>query len=215
MKFFCSLLIFILATSFIHSQNTDSTRTTIIYGGKTYHIIKIGHHLWLQENLDIGEWIPSSQKQSNNNKIEKYYPDNKKENGEKYGGLYTWDEAMQYENKEKARGICPEGWHIPTLEEFDKLALSVKYNGNNLKSIGEGKGNGAGLDSSGFKIFLGSYSTSKGEFSKSGGYAYFWSSTEYGKHAAGYFYVNGNNNKIGMDSNYKDLGFCIRCVKDR
>jgi uncharacterized protein (TIGR02145 family) len=30
-----------------------------------------------------------------------------------YGGLYQWDEMMQYVTAEKTKGICPTGWHLP------------------------------------------------------------------------------------------------------
>lgn len=50
----------------------------------------------------------------------------------KVGGYYpwasvvrmSWDEAKEATlNKEHVQGICPDGWHVPSLEEFDKLRL--------------------------------------------------------------------------------------------
>lgn len=39
-----------------------------------------------------------------------------------YGRLYTWSAAMNGENAEKAQGVCPEGWYIPTTTEWQHLA---------------------------------------------------------------------------------------------
>lgn len=67
----------------------------------------------------------SSYNQRNNGVIEKYCYDNKSANCNKFGGLYQWNEAMQYVTTEGTRGICPEGWHIPTLSEMKELESYV------------------------------------------------------------------------------------------
>ncbi|MBK7631804.1 MAG: hypothetical protein IPJ23_14080 [Ignavibacteriales bacterium] len=85
----------------------------IIYEGKTYGTVLIGTQCWMKENLNVGTMIQGNSNQSNNGVKEKYCYNNDTANCSIYGGLYQWNEAMQYVTTEGARGICPEGW-IPT-----------------------------------------------------------------------------------------------------
>jgi uncharacterized protein (TIGR02145 family) len=65
--------------------------------------------------------INVSQYQSNNSIIEKYCYDNNLDSCTKYGGLYQWNEIMQYTTQQGVQGICPTGWHLPTDEEWKVL----------------------------------------------------------------------------------------------
>lgn len=95
---------------------------TVDYEGQTYHTILIGDQCWFKENLNVG----IMQGPSNNGVIDKYCYDNDPSNCEVYGGLYRWDEMMQYTNIQGARGICPTGWHIPTDAEWLNLTNYIK-----------------------------------------------------------------------------------------
>ena len=103
--------------------------------------------------------------QENNGSIEKYCYDNDTINCEVFGGLYQWNEAMQYKTSGGSQGICPDGWHIPTLTDFEKLKDTVNTDGNSLKAIGEGLENGAGTDTTGFSALLAGYVASYDVFS--------------------------------------------------
>ena len=116
---------------------------TVFYGGKNYNTVKIGTQCWLKENLDI-----------DNVNIEKYCYDNNPIYCQEYGGLYTWDEAMQYNSITEKNDICPIGWHIPTLDEFQVLYDKLDGDGNALKEIGQGEGIAAGTNTSGFSALL-------------------------------------------------------------
>jgi len=69
---------------------------TVVYGGQTYNTVQIGTQCWLKENLNIGTKIPGTQNQANNGTIEKYCYNNDEANCAIYGGLYQWNEMMQY-----------------------------------------------------------------------------------------------------------------------
>ncbi len=88
--------------------------TTITYKGQTYEIIGIGNQCWMAENINVGQRIDGNQEMKNNSTIEKYCYSDNEINCNEYGGLYQWDEMMQYTTQEGIQGICPEGWHIPT-----------------------------------------------------------------------------------------------------
>ena len=68
------------------------------------------------------------QEMTNNGIIEKYCYDNDPVNCATYGGLYQWDEMMQYTTQQGTQGICPAGWHLPTDAEWTILTdfLGVK-----------------------------------------------------------------------------------------
>ncbi|MFH0733617.1 MAG: FISUMP domain-containing protein [bacterium] len=106
---------------------------SVEYGGKTYHTVLINEYCWLKENLNIGSRILGTSEQENNGIIEKYCYDNDEANCDKYGGLYEWAEAVQYQNGAtnsvspnpmftgNVQGICPAGWHIPSKDEFKQF----------------------------------------------------------------------------------------------
>ncbi|MCB9250262.1 MAG: hypothetical protein H6613_17780 [Ignavibacteriales bacterium] len=69
--------------------------------------------------------------------------------------------------------MCPNGWHIPSRSEFETLKNEVGSDGNALKAIGEGNGNGLGTNTSGFSALLSSNREEDGTFYTFGYYAYF------------------------------------------
>jgi uncharacterized protein (TIGR02145 family) len=93
--------------------------------GQEYNTVQIGEQCWMQENLNIGTKIFHNVAQTNNPVIEKYCYGNVSANCETYGGLYQWDEMMQYTNQEGAQGICPAGWHLPADAEWAALTSYV------------------------------------------------------------------------------------------
>ncbi len=187
----------------------------ITYEGKTYNTVQIGTQCWLKENLDVGVMINGKENQTNNNIIEKYCYDNDPSNCTAYGGLYQWDESMQYVTTEKARGICPQGWHIPSKGELDTLRIIVSNEGNKLKSTGQGWSSGKGTNESGFSALLAGYRYSTdGSFYYIGQNAFLWSSTEPNTNYAYLMYLYGNSSSVSLDTNSKTLGLSIRCLKD-
>ena len=186
----------------------------VIYGGKTYNTVAVGSQCWLKENLDIGTMIPVSVNQSVNGTLEKYCYGNNAANCNTYGGLYQWNEVMQYVTTEKAKGICPPGWHIPTQAEFSTLATAVSNDGNTLRAVGQGTGSGAGTNTSGFSALFAGHRTYDGNFNFLGVDTYFWSST--GIDALGAYYMNmwNSTSVITIGNGNKGYGFSIRCIKD-
>lgn len=187
---------------------------TVEYEGKTYNTVLIGTQCWLKENLDIGTRINGSNTQTNNGTIEKYCYNDLDSNCNTYGGLYQWNEAMQYSTTTGARGICPTGWHIPTIAELETLASAVGSNGNALKAVGQGSGSGAGTNTSGFSALLAGFRDNDGHFFDLGYYAYFWSSTEGYAAYARSLILSYYGSYIFFDYFNKYGGFSVRCVQD-
>ncbi len=187
---------------------------TILYAGKLYNTVKIGSQCWIKENLDVGEMIIGTLNMTDNDTIEKYCYNNDPLNCDSLGALYQWNEAMQYTALQDSQGICPEGWHIPTMAEFDTLTAAVANDGNALKAIGEGTGAGAGTNTSGFSALLAGDRRADGSFLDLNDYTNFWSSVESNSANANYIYLSKTNADIGKFNFNKDYGFSVRCVKN-
>ncbi|TSA27894.1 MAG: hypothetical protein D4R67_05220 [Bacteroidetes bacterium] len=165
------------------------------YEGQMYNTVQIGCQCWLKENLNVGTMISGSQPQSDNATIEKYCYGDNTANCDTYGGLYQWNEVMQYTNVEGTQGICPPGWHIPTDNEWKVLEGTVDsiysvcdtiwdaygyrgYDaGKRVKSTTGWYDNGNGTNTSGFTALPGGYNIN-GYFDLLTKVGYFWSSTE-------------------------------------
>jgi uncharacterized protein (TIGR02145 family) len=148
----------LLAMAFTFSCSDDAlTDLTDPRDSKVYKTIKIGKQVWMAENLNYdgedkkhmviealkGHSIPYN----GDGRVGKCY-DNDPANCEKYGRLYDWSEAMGSLSEVygtynlsitglsdvKYRGICPDGWHLPSWPEFITL---YKYIGGNDYSYEE------------------------------------------------------------------------------
>ncbi len=105
----------------------------VSYAGESYSTIQIGNQCWFSKNLNVGSMINGSGDQTNNAVLEKYCYNNNATNCSTYGGLYQWAEAIQYKNGANndtfpnsvldgnVKGICPQGWHIPSSYEWNFL----------------------------------------------------------------------------------------------
>jgi uncharacterized protein (TIGR02145 family) len=188
---------------------------TVDYSGKTYHTVQIGTQCWLKENLNVGTMIDSMQEQANNGIIEKYCYRNSLANCDTYGGLYQWDEAMQYETTQGANGICPAGWHIPKFSEFQVLSTEVEGNSNALKAKGQGIGAGAGINISGFSALLAGRRSQALGFSYLSSYTDFWSSTDQNETYAYFMGLRYDDGVVYLEyTGIRTYGYSVRCIKD-
>jgi uncharacterized protein (TIGR02145 family) len=187
---------------------------TVNYSGRIYSTVIIGTQCWLRENIDVGTMIPEMQYSADNGVIEKYCYNNNPNNCNIYGGFYEWNEAMQYVSTQGTRGICPDGWHIPTVSEFETLKATVNNDGNALKAVGQGTGSGAGTNTSGFSALLTGFGGGGSSFCCLGDLTYFWSSTEGSTYYAYHIELNAFDNSIGPYQAFKFGCFSIRCLKD-
>jgi len=197
-----------------------------IRDGQVYNIVKIGSQWWMQENLNIGIRIDGSQDAEDNGIIEKYCYDDNPDNCETYGGLYRWNEMMDYYpsdigNPGITQGVCPVGWRLPTDSEWTDLTDFLggeSVAGGKLKETGIihwNSPNTGATNESGFSALPGGFYGHKGSsFSFLGLYANFWSSTGTESDSA-YFYNLSSGSSVlnsGMDSIVR--GFSVRCLRD-
>jgi uncharacterized protein (TIGR02145 family) len=126
-----------------------------------------------------------------------------------YGLLYGWYTAMDSVEAEGTRGICPEGWHIPTDAEWD--SLTVWAGGINTAGLALMRSGGDE-----FRILLsGNFNPIQHIHSYFGEQAYFWTSTSYSHHAAWMRNMGKPKKNISRSTVRKHYGFSVRCVKKR
>jgi uncharacterized protein (TIGR02145 family) len=101
--------------------------------------VKIGTQVWMRENLNAGTRINDGVSPADNDSIEKYCFGDMEINCNTYGGLYNWNEMMQYKKYESSQGICPVGWHLPSNYEW---VILRNYLGGNQVAGGKLKERG-------------------------------------------------------------------------
>lgn len=188
---------------------------------KTYTTVPIGTQCWMAENLNIGTRIDGSSNQANNATIEKYCYENSEAQCDVYGGLYQWNEMMNYTTTPGVQGICPDGWHLPTDAEWTALTTYLggeSVAGGKMKETGTthwNSPNTGATNSSGFTGLPGGYRNIGGTFGGLGSDGYFWSSSEYSTTnawARGLSYSSAFVYRyIGLNKSY---GFSVRCLRD-
>ncbi len=120
----------------------------VLYEGQSYATVQIGDQCWFRENLNVGIMVSDHSTGvphthcSDNDTIEKYCYNQDTEKCAEYGGLYDWNEMMQYGNVPGSQGICPVGWHIPSDAEWCELLTyldpSVDCNAGNVTGVDAG-----------------------------------------------------------------------------
>ena len=229
---FCALGILCMSLFYLTAcEETDNDPTTVTdIDGNVYKTVTIGSQVWMAENLKTtkfrnGDPIPlitdaAAWASSTTGAYCNY--DNDEANAEVYGRLYDWKSAND------PRGICPEGWHIPTDEEWKILegvadsqfgigdpvwegTSSRGYDaGMNLQS--ESIPNGTNI--TGFSALLGGIRALNGTFSLFGNTGDFWTSDEFDGNNAWNREVNGNTPFVARTKVSKSNGFSVRCLQD-
>jgi uncharacterized protein (TIGR02145 family) len=190
----------------------------ITYGNQTYHSVFIGFQCWMKENLNIGTGILGTEPQTNNQAIEKYCWNNHPPNCTEYGGLYWWDEMMNYESTPGAQGICPSGWHIPTVDEWNTLISylgGASVAGGKLKETGTIhwiSPNTGASNSSGFTALGGSFWYSPSSFINIGVCGFIWSSSLSVPNCANDIILSYEDDDAEIGDFQKTLGISVRCI---
>ena len=219
--------------------------------GKIYKTVTIGTQTWMAENLNYAyTGVPFKTDDYTSDSTSWCY-NNRADNCAKYGRLYTWSAAMDsaatWSDNGKdcgygvhcsptfpVQGICPNGWHLPSKNEWETLRSAAgKNSGYALRSeygsgwnIGWNEAIGGtcgyGDDTFGFRALpAGStlFGSSYGNFSGYGDYTYFWSSKENDFSNVGIAYsADLERCEDGMVMTYnrsKRLGCSVRCLKDQ
>lgn len=197
---FCVLVLFFMSCHKDKLSNSDGLilkNAVTDIDGNIYNAVQIGNQVWMAENLRTthyadGTPIPSGSTYDDYHysSTEPYFYDPIAYNI-KYGYLYNWPAVIHgaensNNNPSGIQGICPNGWHVPSDEEWNELKNTVENNysvdiAEALKAT-SGWNNTNGNNSSGFSAVPAGYAN-RGELCKFGLCACFWSTTMTGKNA--------------------------------
>ncbi|MEI6751561.1 MAG: FISUMP domain-containing protein [Paludibacter sp.] len=207
---------------------------TDIRDGNTYKWVKIGTQIWMAENLKAVKYRngdPITNVTDNTTWFNStagaycWYNNDYNNYGKTYGALYNWYTVAE------SRGIAPQGWHVPSGDEwiqlYDFLGGSSLIVDSKLKSVGPSfYPNTDATNSSGFSALpsglrRGNTGVSLG-FGASGtfdgytAYTEWWGNTLDASSNAFVLYLDWVHTSSSCRYNYgiKTFGFPIRCVKD-
>lgn len=182
--------------------------------------IEAGIYEWSAKNLDVetfrnGDPIPEAktndewERASIEGKPAWCYYNNDSQLGEKFGKLYNWYALND------PREICPEGWHIPSDDEWNSLIKTLGEDaGIKLKSIDGWYKNGSGSDNIGFSALPAGIRYPSGTFDRFGRSAFFWASNNGNVVWHRYLeYMTPNVETRRYDSMKKGAGLSVRCVR--
>ena len=211
----------LLLSSLLMAGCNGSTPKVTDIDGNSYGTVKIGSHLWMNENLRVtryrnGESIPEVKEGASwasQTAGARCSYENRTENGKTFGMLYNWRAVND------PRGLAPEGWHVATDKEWQELADALggeELAGGALKAPGKWSGSATGSEqNSGFDAMpSGARRDADGVFLMLGQFARFWTSTpaSNGKafaRALGFYDNALRGGEVGPKN-----GFAVRCVKD-
>ena len=189
-----------------------------------YNTIQIGSQWWMAENMNYGRQINSKQQPERVGEIEKFCYNDKEENCNNMGGLYTWGEMMTYKRSDDGaigirQGVCPDGWHIPTDKEWNELSEYLEGKGevgNQLKDFGYwSQSMQRGLFSTtGFSALPAGRMDNSGNFYYLGNSTTFWSATKESNNKAWHRTLTNRSGELYRGNSHVSLRFSVRCVKD-
>lgn len=216
--------------SFLKSLAINSKATfepsypSVLPGGSNppldpFPTVKIGTQTWSLYNLDIayynnGDIIQQVTDQAQWESLTTgawCYYDNNASNATTYGRLYNWYAITD------PRGVAPNGWRVPTRDDFDTLATYLGGSptaGELLKESGLSHWTNPNLatNSTGFTALPSGYRYTS--FLGIQEVNIMWSSTQFSSPSAYYRYMLYNDQAFYESANFKYIGAAVRLVKN-
>lgn len=197
----------------------DASDTVTDNDGNTYGIVIIGDQCWMDSNMRVGTQVSAGSQQGNDGTIQKYCYNNNSANclsgANPDGGLYVWNEAMQYSISEGAQGICPNGWHIPTDDDWYYLENFLDSAINNPNSTGwRGIDGGTKLKVGGTSGFEAKMTGYWDAVFSSQSMTRLWSSSDRGNGSIWSRGLDSSSAQVDRSSFSPLMAFPVRCVVD-
>ena len=235
----------------IDEKSCPGTATVTDIDGNTYGTVQLGEQCWMRSNLRATHYADGTAVSAGNmnfSKTEPYYYDFSGLGSDgtsqffplsKRGYLYNWAAAMHgaassNTNPSQVQGICPDGWHVPSNEEWTQMENYVNsqeqyrcsgYSNQIAKALTSTMGwksyssgcypgnNPSANNATGFNaIPVGNYANNGGQCATER--TWFLSSTEKDSASIYYCMLWYNGNYLGRFSTPKDKGFSVRCLRN-
>lgn len=180
--------------------------------GKSYQAVRIGHQYWMAENMNYETGIGSICYAEDFTACDVY------------GRLYHWESAIN---------ACPDGWHLPSDEEWKTLERELGMHNSWIERVGlRGTNEGKKLKSasgwvvtieypdpngnnlSGFNALPAGTIWTDGSYDGIGFTTRFWTSTENSSVYAYYRVLYSYSTGILRTFNIKTDYFSVRCLRD-
>ena len=209
------------------SQIGEETNFSLNFGtlqitdidGNIYHSIKIGEQTWMVENLRTthyrnGDLIPN---ETDNRKWSTLttgaYCDyeNNNSNSNEYGKLYNWYAVNDNRN------IAPEGWHIPSDDEWTKLTDFLGGEivaAKKLKDINWKSQDISTINKKEFSALPGGYRGNNGDFNYLNIAGSWWTASKANDYSACCRHMDYASTSVNSSQYLKIFGFSVRCIKD-
>jgi len=194
-----------------------------------YTYVIIGQQTWMQQNLNVSRYsdgtvIPQVSDAAAWASLTTgawCYFSNNDAAGPTFGKLYNWYAVAGIHDNDPStpnKTLAPAGWHMPTDIEWTTLTDflgGVAVAGGKMKTAQNWQTPNAGAtNSSRFTALPGGYRDFNGSYSSSGGFAGWWSATEFdavSSWSRNVIYLGPNASRVTAK---KARGFSIRCIKD-
>lgn len=183
--------------------------------------VRIGEQIWMTENLNVdkfrnGDPIPEARtdeewvEAGKNKKPAWCYYENDPANGEKYGKLYNWYAVND------PRGLAPEGWSIPTHEEWGQLLTylgGITVAGKKLKNKEDWDESVNSTNETCYTALAGGFRHSSGQFFGILELAFWWCGSDLDDTFARSRYLERGTFFVGSDARFKSDGLSVRCIR--
>jgi len=197
--------------------------------GNEYTYTQLGTQVWMTENL---AYLPEVS-------LPAYYSDSSAryyvydydgydvqeakntDNYQKYGILYNWEAALK---------TCPEGWYLPTNQDWKTLEKFIEDNtepaeltgwrasgiiGKKLKSESGWKDGRNGDGSFDFNALPGGFYRNNGQYLVKEESAYFWTSNPFENLAGVFWRMSYSHDGIEKRETGRSNAMSVRCIKER
>ena len=207
---------------------------------QVYKVVKIDvpdanySQVWMAENLNYADSVKTPSLKGGN-----WCYNNEEKNCKVGGRYYSWaaaidSVALANDSKEPlvcgygkkcgldraVQGICPDGWHLPSIYEWGLLSVALGTGGvagEPLKALTgwdyAGTPDNNGTDLYGFAALPTGRKISATSWQKVGSDVYYWSATEYSADQGRYLNINNIYTNSYTYQNSKSYGQSVRCVK--
>ena len=229
------LVSLLVLTMLLPGCSKEEKSTVVDWEGYEYKTKLYGQNWWMVENMRTTRtkdgqniWVSSDEdKFSYTTPYCYFYDDNNKVYFKERGCLYNWAAANE---------VCPEGWHLPTVADYEALEQYISsvdkycYKGNRksiAKAMAANKGwlvsydvgtpgcNSMTNNASGFYAYaVGHYwHGSENSFFETAEESSIWLADEYDGNYAESFSLYNDKDSVIRRTCDKSAGFSVRCVR--
>ncbi len=173
--------------------------------GNTYPVVKIATQYWLTKNLTVEHYRDGSD-------LLYYYYNDDISNKPIWGAYYDWTTMND------PRGICPEGWHVPSRPEVSAMITdylgSLTGAGRKLKANQLWNNLNYNDNVTGWSMLPAGRRTNTGTYTELYYYGQFWQTGQPDANNGYRLYLDYGNNDVHASTLPKGYTQSIRCMRD-